>query len=128
MQASWTQLRSLRGFVQVPAIDTTPSDCAVTCKNATLFEIGRQFLVTFAMLLFSDGDALKGYGDLGKSFFTCGFCKFRIQPAPLMLLASSGSFQVVERCSSFAGWVTVSNLNVTAFQETEKPFCMLFFL
>ena len=128
MQAGRTQLRGLRCFVQVAAIEATPGDCSIACENAPVLEIRRQVLVTFAMLFFGDGDTLESNSNLGKALFTGDLGELGIELAPLVFLASGRGLQVLQRWADFASGVSVGNFDFASFQKAEKTLGVFFFL
>ena len=77
------------------SVDAAPGDRFVALENTARFEIGREFLIAFSVLLLGDGDALEGDGDLNKAFFAGGFGESGIQVAPFVLFASGGGFQIL---------------------------------
>ena len=97
MGADRAYLRRFFANADMAAVGALPDHIPVLGKYQFLFNVFKELAVSFLMLLFNGGHALKQFCDLFKALFPGFLCKIVIHICPLVVLAACCFLQVFHR-------------------------------
>ena len=120
VQARRAHLRRALALVDVAAIHATPGRGLVLFKDLSLLDVLGQCQVALFVLLFRNRDGRECSGNVLEPLFRSDLGKRGIQLCPLVVLASRGGQEVLNRAADHARRESGADFDLAALQKLEE--------